>query len=682
MQTIQSQILAKMVELICPPDGIPVTDGVQSRKGNQYPNSKNIDLEKHINGRSTYAIDVTYKDASGYDTCKWGIIDIDEGDEGLIKAKQVMDFLNENGIKAVISNSGRKGYHVYLFTQPVPKQIMVDALKKIKAVLPFKGETIPGNNIFNNEAGAQLISGAAILLGAGNSLSNAGLLSPGASAYQITHIDGNFIQTDSGQLEMQINADGGHDQLLVTGAASLGGTLGISKPFGYYRNGTVYDIIRTTDSGAISGDFDNIVLPESTPLLNFGINQQTDVFEVVVDAASFTTTATNQPENTVAEYLDRIAPSATGDLYNVLGEIQLLQLSQFSPAYSSLNPIPYDNSALACLGSARQHTQSLKWRINNLRSFAAAEHETQSKPVLLALAGSDVTFERLLSPEQLSHAQNRTGLWMTGYDQWSEQQGKQGFAGFDYRVFGGNLGLDHWFGDNLIAGLSFGYSRTDVDFDRNDDDSYIISYTGSLYGSYFLKNAYFEGTLSYGRSAFNNHRRLTIGSMQRRAYSEHDGDLYSAYVGTGYNYSIDNWLIRPFASLRYIHLNEEGFTEKGAESLNLEVEPRTTDSLESELGIRAARVFKTGYGNLIPEVSVALGYDFDIDDRVIRASFAGSPDVRFSIQGQNVDKYGWITAAGVTYVHKSGFSCSLKYGGEFRDNYTSHGLMGQIRFSF
>jgi hypothetical protein len=66
------------------------------------------------------------------------------------------------------------------------------------------------------------------------------------------------------------------------------------------------------------------VLPESTPLLNFGINQQTDVFEVVVDAASFTTTATNQPENTVAEYLDRIAPSATGDLYNVLGEIQLL----------------------------------------------------------------------------------------------------------------------------------------------------------------------------------------------------------------------------------------------------------------------------------------------------------------------------------------------------------------------
>ena len=146
MEKSQNQIAERMRTLICPPDGISVTGGKQLTQGNQYPNESNIDLIKHIKGEATFAIDVVYKDHAGTETCKWGVIDIDEdGDEGFQKAIAVKEHLSGEGISTLVSFSGRKGYHVYVFTEPVPKGIMLNSLKKIRQQFSFKGEAIPGD---------------------------------------------------------------------------------------------------------------------------------------------------------------------------------------------------------------------------------------------------------------------------------------------------------------------------------------------------------------------------------------------------------------------------------------------------------------------------------------------------------------------------------------------------------
>lgn len=145
MKQIQNQIVARLQSLVCPPEGIPVTGGIQLPEGNSYPDTSDIDLNKHVAGEATYAIDVVYKVENGMELCKWGVIDIDEnGDEGFDKALMIRDHLKEEGISTEISFSGRKGFHVYMFTEPVPKDLMVDVLKKIKRMLPFHGEIIPG----------------------------------------------------------------------------------------------------------------------------------------------------------------------------------------------------------------------------------------------------------------------------------------------------------------------------------------------------------------------------------------------------------------------------------------------------------------------------------------------------------------------------------------------------------
>jgi outer membrane autotransporter protein len=330
-----------------------------------------------------------------------------------------------------------------------------------------------------------------------------------------------------------------------------------------------------------------------------------------------------------------------------------------------------------------QYTRSLQRRLSNIRTYgSAAGYDPESKPLLLAFAGSDASLGQLLATDRISQAQAKNGLWFNGYGQWGDQEPDKGFTGFDYNIYGGTLGFDHAFNEKMTAGLSLGYSRTDVDLDHHQGDGSIKTFTGSLYGSYFTRNAFVEGAVSYGRNWYDNNRLIAIGPILRKASSDHDGNLFSAYLGGGYGFDIRDWMIGPFASLRYIYLSEESFRERGADSLNLTVDHRNTNSLTSELGLRLARIFKTRYGSLIPEASAAWSYDFDIDDRIITASFDGSPGAAFSIDGQPVERNGAVLGTGLTFIHKSGLSTSLRYRGEFREKYRSHGVIGELRLMF
>jgi len=176
--------------------------------------------------------------------------------------------------------------------------------------------------------------------------------------------------------------------------------------------------------------------------------------------------------------------------------------------------------------------------------------------------------------------------------------------------------------------------------------------------------------------------RVIVGPILREARSDHDGDLYSAFVEGGYNIDINAWVLQPFASLQYIYLDEEGFAEKGAGSANLIIDDRETESLVSELGLRVSHVFKLNRSLLIPEVSIAWNYDYAIDDRTITASFEGAPTSAFSIDGQGVENSGAAVGAGISLINKGDFSTSLKYNGEFREDYDAHGVIGELRYEF
>jgi hypothetical protein len=82
-----------------------------------------------------------------------------------------------------------------------------------------------GTNAFNNMVGGAFNSGATVNLGAGNTLTNAGTLSPGGTGVmQTTALTGNLAQTAAGTLVVDVNAaNGASDRINVSGTANLAG---------------------------------------------------------------------------------------------------------------------------------------------------------------------------------------------------------------------------------------------------------------------------------------------------------------------------------------------------------------------------------------------------------------------------------------------------------------------------
>ena len=85
---------------------------------------------------------------------------------------------------------------------------------------------------------------------------------------------------------------------------------------------------------------------------------------------------------------------------------------------------------------------------------------------------------------------------------------------------------------------------------------------------------------------------------------------------------------------------------------------------------------------VIPELSLAWNYDFNIDDRVLTAIYVGSPAAILAMPGQDAEQHGLTTGAAVTFLLRNGVSTSVRYNGEFRNRYSAHPIAGELRFTF
>jgi T5SS/PEP-CTERM-associated repeat protein len=98
---------------------------------------------------------------------------------------------------------------------------------------------------------------------------NGGLLAP-VSSQGTTHINGNYAQTNAGTLQLYLggtNAGTNYNQLVVSGADSLAGTLEITLAAGFTPAlGDCYDIL---DWGTRSGTFSTLQLPALTGTLGW-----------------------------------------------------------------------------------------------------------------------------------------------------------------------------------------------------------------------------------------------------------------------------------------------------------------------------------------------------------------------------------------------------------------------------
>jgi outer membrane autotransporter protein len=242
--------------------------------------------------------------------------------------------------------------------------------------------------------------------------------------------------------------------------------------------------------------------------------------------------------------------------------------------------------------------------------------------------------------------------------------------------------MDFLGNDRFLGGVHVGYARTHLSLDDDLGGGNADNYFASAYGTWLGKSGYLEGTLAYSRHQYDNRRKIEIGNIESTARSEHAGNAVSAQLGTGTVCPAGPWQLRPRASLLYTYLDQSGFTESGADSLNLHVEGHGAHSLKSELGMEIARPFRFGENLLVPEVGVAWEHDFGIDDRAITSSFEGLPGNTFTVARDNVEADSTRLHAGIVLVHGNRFLTALNFDAILHQNHTAHAVSGELRIAF
>jgi hypothetical protein len=92
-------------------------------------------------------------------------------------------------------------------------------------------------------------------------------------------------------------------------------------------------------------------------------------------------------------------------------------------------------------------------------------------------------------------------------------------------------------------------------------------------------------------------------------------------------------------------LNVANGNAGSAGGLGLIVKDRQANSLSSEVGVHLARPVKLSQGALVPLVSAAWKYDFQIDKLSVPAAFAARPDVGFAMDSREIGGVRAVLAA-------------------------------------
>ncbi len=513
-----------------------------------------------------------------------------------------------------------------------------------------------------------IISGTGSITATKGVLNEGGTVSPGNSIGTI-NIIGNYSQSSQGKLLIEIASTTSNDLLAITGSADLNGIIQTSWTGGYIPVvKTKFGTILTASSG-ITGQFSSL-LTNITPtvLLKPKYNVPNQVYLMVerdyTNQNLFGYMTSNQ--KAIATMLNSVGNDATGDLNTVLTALDALTSYGLSSyAIEQLAPKGMEAQSTAGINSTTFQTGNISERLSDLRQGIKGISlnglyfkDGIGKPIMLASINPDLT--SMIQKD----ADQRWGFFVKGNASYGNQRDKPDTTGYDFTNIGITIGSDYRFTKNFIAGFMVGLNSSRVNVDNVGSKVKSDSYTIGTYGTYYNKNFYMDGSISYGIANYDNTRRIVFPGVDRTAASSPDGNQHTAYWAAGYDMKKNNWIITPNISMQYTNLNTDSYAESGAGALNLNVDKQNTESLQGNIGGRLSYILTTDNTALMPNIRISYGYEFlrDSQNIVSRLAQGSSP---FSIQTVSPDRNSLNFGAGVSTFSKNNMSFYIR---SFRDN--------------
>ena len=411
----------------------------------------------------------------------------------------------------------------------------------------------------NIELGGTLSGNATI----NGNIYNNGTISPGNSIGEIFTTDLYLYPTSFYNVE--VNSAGDSDTIIASGLAQIGGGVIVTPDDFNFTTPLTYTIIST--GTGVTGEFSSLTssVPSLMSLIYDPLTVQ--LTYVPLDAIGLTCNARNAASCFIT------LPALPGsDVATVTNALLALSFDGIQSAFNQMSP---------ALFSGPTEVQLLD---------AILIRSTYTKHMQKFCFNKD------------QHCEQPISLWIDGIAQW-QHQGKQ--FGYKDTTLGATIGVDYSI-RNLVLGLAFSATYDQFHWKHFAGKAKINSYYGGLYGRWNCDEFYLNAAFLGAFNKYKTTRQLNFGTINRCAYSHHKGNDWLIHLGLEYQVCPYHVQWTPYINLDYVIQHEHRYTEAGAGSLDLHVNPKKAMLFQGEVGV----LFSTDYHacNGVFTSTLALGY--------------------------------------------------------------------------
>ncbi|TAJ40538.1 MAG: autotransporter domain-containing protein [Reyranella sp.] len=506
---------------------------------------------------------------------------------------------------------------------------------------------------------------------------NSGMVSPGNSIGTLT-LSGNYVQ-NGGTYQVEVNSAGQGDRINVAGTATInGGTVAVTAQSGSYARNTTYTILTAT--GGLTGTYANVTSNFAflSPTLSYNAN---NVFlNLELTQSAFANGAQTANERAVGQVLDMAWPTATGDFATVINAIAALNTQQGPAALTAISGQNYAGMASAGVASGQLF-------LSNFAAQAGGSTRVSGGGARATGTSSRVEMAEACDTSCEAAIAGTWGVWGGGIGGVGSFGGNSNSGTTTYNLGGFAGGIDRQITENVLLGFTMGYSAGTQWTQGFSGRSTSSTLQAGLYGSFLQGPLYVDGLLAYAYSDNQMQRQIAIPGLQARtANGRTAANQFLAQIETGWRFDIGGApeaYVIPFARLQGLTTTQNGFSESGADSLNLSVAAQTTNSLRSVLGVTLGGAMDLGWREkLAAQFKLGWAHEYAGTDRPVTASFAGAPALAFTTFGATPQRDGIVIGLNATAPVAERTSLYVRYEGEIQGVDNSHAGSIGIRLTW
>jgi uncharacterized protein with beta-barrel porin domain len=407
---------------------------------------------------------------------------------------------------------------------------------------------------------------------------------------------------------------------------------------------------------------------ELYPFLLSNLSYDANNAYLTLQVGGFAAQALNPTQYAVGSVLDASAPSATGDYATVLGTLATATAQQgqaFMTAVSGQNYAGFSSSMV----------QGAQLFMNNFANQTGGGGSPVSNRVALAEA-CDVACDTTQPP--------LWGAWGGGLGGLGTIGANQPLGTVTYNVGGFAAGLDRLITPSTRLGVTAGYTTGTQWVGGFDGVGRTDTFQAGLYGGYSQDKVYADAIVGYAYGWNQMWRNIPIpGLGQRTAQGRTGANQFFGQAETGYRFDLGGTaqaFVTPFARLQAYTGTQNGFTETGAQSLNLTVAQQTTNSLRSVLGAQLGGAMDLGWREKLA-MQFRLGWSHEYADtgRPVTATLAGASGLAFTTYGVAPQRDGALVGFSANTSIAEATSLYLRYEGVISGQDSAHAITAGVR---